>query len=179
MPRLKICGITDGDFAVEAERLGADYLGFVLAEGSPRRVSAVQVRAIVSRLAGKARKVGVYTRFPDLNEAKSLGFDVIQLHFKATPEEVGKVREAGFECWDLAGGAEADALLFDSSHGDGETRLRTVACRRILAGKISPENLAQACASGVDIVDVNSSLETEPGVKSLARLRQLFSALPG
>jgi phosphoribosylanthranilate isomerase len=175
MPRLKICGITDGDFAAEAERLGADYLGFVFAEGSPRRVDAGQVRAIVARLAGKARKVGVYARFPDLAEARSLGLDVIQLHFKATMDEVAKVRAAGFECWALAGGAVADALLFDSSHGDGETRLRPVPCRRILAGKISPENFAAACAAGVDVVDVNSSLETAPGVKSLALLRRLFA----
>lgn len=38
--KIKICGVNDTDFAAEAERLGADYLGFVFAESSPRQVTA-------------------------------------------------------------------------------------------------------------------------------------------
>lgn len=178
MPEIKICGINDGDFAVAAERLGADYLGFIFAEASPRRVDAALARAIIARLSGKVRKVGVYVRFPDLAAAKVIGLDVIQLHYRATAEEVAKVKAAGFECWALAGGAVADALLFDHSHGDGETVLKAVPCKRVLAGGIGVKNLSAALASGADILDLSGSLEVAPGVKSLRLLKEFFAALP-
>ena len=176
MPKVKICGVNNGDFAVAAERLGADYLGFVFAETSPRRVDAALAKAIIARLSGRARKVGVYVRFPDLAEAKALGLDVIQLHYRASAGEVAKVKAAGFECWALAGGAVADALLFDKSHGDGETALKAVPCKRVLAGGIGANNLGAALTSGADILDLSGSLESSPGIKSLRLLEEFFAA---
>ena len=38
-PELKICGVNDAAFAAEAERLGANYLGFIFAPGTPRAVT--------------------------------------------------------------------------------------------------------------------------------------------
>ena len=176
MPKVKICGVNDGDFAVSAERLGADYLGFVFAETSPRRVDAALAKAIIARLSGRARKVGVYVRVPNLAEAKALGLDVIQLHYRASAGEVAQVKAAGFECWALAGGAVADALLFDKSHGDGETSLKAVPCKRVLAGGIGTNNLGAALTSGADILDLSGSLETSPGIKSLRLLEEFFAA---
>ena len=47
-PALKICGVNDGAFAVEAARCGADFLGFIFAEASPRRgVPAAVACAVV------------------------------------------------------------------------------------------------------------------------------------
>ena len=39
---IKICGVNDAGFAVEAERLGADYLGFIFAEGCEGRSLLIQ-----------------------------------------------------------------------------------------------------------------------------------------
>ena len=174
MSAVKICGVNDAAFAAEAERLGADYLGFIFAEGSPRRVDAATVRRIRAGLRGTAKAVGVFTTTPVaevLATARTLALDVVQLHRRATAEEVASVRAAGFEVWTLAGGAEGDGVLFDSSHGDGETAFRHGNYKAILAGGISEKNLVQALALQPDVIDVSSSLETSPGVKSIERLR--------
>lgn len=48
----------------------------------------------------------------------------------------------------------------------------------ILAGGLSPENAASAlAATGADCLDFNSSLETEPGIKDLARISQVRESL--
>ncbi len=173
----KVCGITDAAFAAEAERLGADYLGFIFAEGSPRRVDAAMVRRIRAGLRGTAKAVGVFTTTPVAEvvaTARMLALDVVQLHRRATAEDVASVRAAGFEVWTLAGGAEGDGVLFDSSHGDGETTFRRGNYKAILAGGISEKNLAQALALKPDVIDVSGSLETSLGVKSIERLRTFF-----
>ena len=174
MSAVKICGVNDAAFAAEAERLGADYLGFIFAAGSPRRVDAATVRRIRAGLRGTAKAVGVFTTTPVadvLATARTLALDVVQLHRRATAEEVASVRAAGFEVWTLAGGAEGDGVLFDSSHGDGETAFRRGSYKVILAGGISESNLAQALALQPDVIDVSGSLETSPGVKSIECLR--------
>ena len=175
---IKICGVNDLRFAVEAERLGADYLGFIFAEESPRRVTAEFVRTVRSRLDGKVRTVGVFTVSPlpeVLAVAEDVGLDVVQLHRRAKAEEVAGIRAAGFAVWTLAGGADGDAVLFDSSHGDGERVLRKGDFRSVLAGGISEENIEAAFTSGADIVDVSGSLERSPGVKSVEKLRSFFA----
>ena len=176
--RIKVCGVNDAAFAAEAERLGADYLGFIFAEGSPRRVSVEDVRAMCAALTGAARRVGVFTtaRVPEiLDVVRACGLDVVQLHRRAAAADVAALRAAGLEVWTLAGGAEGDAVLFDSSHGDGETELRRGPFKAVLAGGISAENVADALARRPDVIDVSGGLESSPGVKSVAKLREFFA----
>lgn len=178
-PAIKVCGVNDAAFAAEAERLGADYLGFIFAEGSPRRVTAADVVRIRAGLTGRAQCVGVFTT-ADVAEvrrtAQACGLDVVQLHRRATGADVAALRATGLEVWTLAGGEEGDAVLFDSSHGDGETVLRRRAARAVLAGGVSAENLPQFLAQGADIIDVSGSLESARGVKSITRLHVFFRA---
>ena len=49
--------------------------------------------------------------------------------------------------------------------------------RVVLAGGISAENIRDAAATGCAVLDVNSSLEVRPGVKSIALLEALFAAI--
>lgn len=180
LARIKICGVNDASFAVEAERLGADCLGFIFAEGSPRRVMADFVAATRRRLRGVARCVGVFTdgTIPEIIvKARACGLEIVQLHRRASAPEVSELRAAGFEVWTLAGGAEGDAVLFDSSHGDGERVLRKGPYKTVLAGGISADNVGAALRSGADVVDVSGSLERSPGVKSIERLRAFFDAV--
>ncbi len=177
---IKICGVNDAAFAAEAERLGADCLGFIFARESPRRVDVATVRRIRAGLRGVAKCVGVFTTTPAVEviaTARALSLDVVQLHRRATAADVAAVRAAGFEVWTLAGGAEGDGVLFDSSHGDGETAFRRGAYKAILAGGISEKNLAQMFVLRPDVIDVSGSLESAPGVKSIPRLRDFFRAL--
>ena len=55
--------------------------------------------------------------------------------------------------------------------------LRRAGRRVVLAGGISASNIADAVATGADVIDVNSSIETSPGVKSLALLDELLRAM--
>lgn len=261
MPRLKVCGINDPAFAVAAAKLGVDYLGFVFAEGSPRRVAPERVREIMDavRTCGCRRcprYVGVFTdrdvsRICDI--ASEIGLDVVQLHSEYGAEDVSRIKELvfrpiisdivaqgrfrqartrreahfsalndedeawrnrnkqigqdfadetlGFEVWRLAlsehgaetsGGGEGatdcveDAVVLDGRVGTrcGGTgvladwsrvaEFKSRGCRVILAGGISAANISAAIATGADVIDVNSSLETSPGVKSVRLLHELM-----
>ena len=179
-PQIKTCGVADASFAVAAERLGVDYIGFIFAKGSPRRVAPDFARRAAEGLAGTARTVGVFTGGTAEEIAavmRETGLDIVQLHRRADAGDVAALKGEGFEVWTLAGGAPGDAVLFDSSHGDGETQLRRGPWRTVLAGGISSENLADALRERPDIIDVNSSLETAPGEKSIVRLEAFLARL--
>ena len=124
--------------------------------------------------------VGVFVRETPaeiIATMRRVGLDVVQLHRRATGEDVAALKHAGYEVWTLAGGAEGDGVLFDSSHGDGDTAFRTGGFKSILAGRIGVENVANALALKPDIIDVNSSIETAPGVKSTILLAGFLAKL--
>ena len=195
--KLKICGVNDAAFARRARDLGADYIGLIFADGSPRRVSVEQARDILADLREPGDEsmnrqidestifkgtvpVGVFTRRPVAEViaiARELSLTHVQLHWRAGTDEVLAAKSTGLVVWTLAGGSDlADAYLYDSSHGDGDT----VFCRglktSILAGGISEANLAAAIALGPDVIDVSGSLESSKGVKSIAKLESFIAA---
>ena len=193
MPGLKICGVTNAAFALEAVRRGADCIGFVFVEGSPRCVSAETAREIVSAVKG-ARFVGVFSGqgvLKILAIAELVGLDIVQLHGGYSADDVAALKSRGYEVWRLDSGdgfAGEDATLVDGR--DGKRRggtghladwsrvaeLKREGRRVVLAGGISAANISAAAATGADVIDVNSSLETSPGEKSVERLEQLVKA---
>ena len=204
MPQLKVCGITDAAFAVMAARRGVDYLGFIFAKGSPRHVSAEKARAIAEAVRAAVprspRFVGVFVGTPAdeaADIASSAGLDVIQLHGGYDAEDARTVKARGFEVWRLLEGsaetdyAGEDATLVDGrdgsrSGGTGKLadwsavgRLKDVGRRVVLAGGISPANIKAAVATGADIIDVNSGIETAPGTKSADLLAALLEGFTG
>ena len=121
--------------------------------------------------------------------ATSLALDVIQLHGNYGAEKVAALKEKGFEVWRLFVEQERDvpdAVLLDGRKGTqcGGTGVRAdwslveplkrAGRRVVLAGGIAVANIADAAATGADVIDVNSSLETAPGKKSLALLDELL-----
>lgn len=197
MPGLKVCGITDPSFAVEAARRGVDYLGLIFADGSPRKVTERQAGDIVAAVAELSERplfVGVFVGH-DVREiaglATRVGLDVIQLHGDYGPRDVSFLKNAGLEVWRLDSalyGGE-DATLVDGRSGEkrGGTghladwgrvaELKTMGRRVVLAGGLSAGNIAVAAATGADILDVNSGIETAPGRKSLEKLDALLESL--
>ena len=180
--KIKVCGTNDAVFAAEAVRLGVDYLGFIFEPSSPRYVTVEKAAEIVSSLDASLRRrvrlVGVFVRETPAEITETMrraGLDVVQLHRRAAEEDVSALKAAGYEVWTLAGGADGDGVLFDSSHGDGDTAYRKGNYKSIIAGRIGVENVADALALNPDIIDVNSSLETAPGVKSTILLSAFLS----
>ena len=202
MPKLKVCGVNDAAFAAEAARRGVDFIGLIFAEGSPRRVTVEQARQIAESAAAAAERrpkfVGVFVgqRTDDiLRTAGSVPLDVVQLHGGYGEADVAALKANGLEVWRLAEGncddadfAGEDATLLDGRDGNkrGGTgksadwalvpKIRRRGRRVVLAGGISASNIAAAMATGADVIDVNSSIETSPGKKSGRLLAELLAA---
>jgi phosphoribosylanthranilate isomerase len=100
MTWVKICGITNLEDALVAVDAGADALGFVFYEKSPRKVAAPQVRDIVSTLPRQLEKVGVFV-MKTAEEMKAVADEAEltawQLHkdFNGTPLQQ-LLQEGGF-----------------------------------------------------------------------------------
>src|SRR4051794_41580046 len=94
MTRVKICGLTREEDAVEAARLGADFLGLIFVPASPRFVEPERAAAVAARVreGGHAPKfVGVFhdASADYMREIASLvGLDLFQLHGSETDEEI-------------------------------------------------------------------------------------------
>jgi len=87
MTKIQLCGLTNLADARFAAGAGADFLGFVQHEGSPRYVTPKAVAEIAEWLYG-ARTVGVFVnRSPDEvnRDATVAGFEFVQLHGDETP----------------------------------------------------------------------------------------------
>jgi phosphoribosylanthranilate isomerase len=83
MTWVKICGITNLEDALTAVKAGADALGFVFYEKSPRKVDPETVRKIVEGLPREVEKVGVFvSESPEHMEtvAENAGLTAIQIH---------------------------------------------------------------------------------------------------
>ena len=151
--------VSSASLGTRFARLGRFPMGRAHPQGADTRLC----------VENKPALVGVFVRETPaeiIATMRRVGLDVVQLHRRATGEDVAALKAAGYEVWTLAGGAEGDGVLFDSSHGDGDTAFRTGGFKSILAGRIGVENVANALALKPDIIDVNSSIETQPGVKS-------------
>jgi phosphoribosylanthranilate isomerase len=64
MIRVKVCGITNAADARAAVDAGADALGFIFVEGTPRFVTPAEVAPIVRKLPPFVTPVGVFWKHP-------------------------------------------------------------------------------------------------------------------
>jgi phosphoribosylanthranilate isomerase len=81
MTWVKICGITNLEDALVAVEAGADALGFVFYDKSPRNIDPVNARDIVAKLPRRTEKVGVFVNgsgFQPVDNARLAGLTAIQ-----------------------------------------------------------------------------------------------------
>jgi phosphoribosylanthranilate isomerase len=199
--KVKICGITNLADAMAASEAGADYLGFIFYQKSPRSVTPVIAQNIISKLQTKAKKVGVFVNTPvdKINEIVDLcGLDIIQLHGEETVE---MAKQLGYErIWkafhitsedDIAQAATypVAAILVDTATatlrgGTGKTCDWQLAAKAaanfttILAGGINHSNVLEAIGIVKPFaIDVASGVEASPGLKDHDKIRKLFEQL--
>ena len=200
-PRVKICGITRVEDADLAVALGADAIGVVLWEHSPRAVTPGQARVILRALPPFVTRVGV---FVDASPATiraivdEVGLDVVQLHGDEPVEDYVDLRKRLIKAIALSddGALHAgtslpagvtplvDAAARERRGGPGQwatgARAAALAAVRpvILAGGLTPANVEQAVR---DVrpwgLDVSSGVEDAPGVKNQDRMRAFFDAV--
>jgi phosphoribosylanthranilate isomerase len=196
---VKICGTTSLEDAFVAVEAGADAVGFVFYEKSPRFVTAERVRGIVRELPGGVETVGVF-----LNEdpervaeiAGLAGLSAVQLHgsrgaWPVTDRKMFVAVPAG-ELMALAGNMppNVSAVFVDSSNGTGgafdwdEARTGVWAVMQhfpvVVAGGLTPENVGDMMAVlepwGVDVL---SGVELVPGEKDPEKVRAFVAAVRG
>lgn len=89
--RIKICGINTPEAALAAAQAGADAIGLVFVERSPRHVTIEQASAIIAALPAFVQPVGLFcdeSTQKILDVAHELSLHAVQLHGRETPEDV-------------------------------------------------------------------------------------------
>lgn len=199
MTKIKICGITTEEDARFCAEQGADFLGFIFVESSPRHIEPEQAGAIAAavRKTGRAPKfVGVFQdASPDyIREIHGVaGLDLAQLHGSESDDDVRelvipaiKTLRVGDTLPDTHAVPNAAWLLFDTyderrAGGTGrrfDWSLLAMYERTkpfFLSGGLTPENVVAAISLvRPEAIDVASGVETSPGVKDHAKVARLF-----
>ena len=201
--RVKICGITSAEDARAAIGAGADALGFMFYEQSPRCITPVRAAAIIGELPTHVAKVGV---FVDADEATvratadAAGLDTLQFHGNESPgycarfelRTIKAFRVKDSESLGQLPDYETDAWLLDShvKGVPGGTGARfnwdlAVEAKRLgrpilLAGGLTPENAADAVGQVAPFgLDVSSGVEASPGRKDAAKVAALIANAKG
>jgi phosphoribosylanthranilate isomerase len=180
--KVKICGITDVKTALFAAACGADALGFVFYEPSPRNISVQKAKEICDELPPFVTKVGLFVNSTAefVNDTcRNIGLDLAQIHFEASEEfhkslnirHIKVVRTKSAEDLTMHDGEYRIVDSFVEGFGGAGTRLNLEwfdgvdASKIILAGGLTCENVKTATKLGFYGVDVSSGVESSRGVK--------------
>lgn len=201
--RIKICGLTRADDVKAAVDCGADALGFVFFERSPRHVTLAQAEKLLALVPPLVSAVGLFVDAPAAVVRETLAalpLDQLQFHgseaadycrqfgrrwFKAVP--MHDLPDAARAAAWLAQYPDSSAFLFDAfgkaqMGGSGEafdwSRLPPTDRPVILAGGLHAGNVGEAIRRFRPFaVDVSSGVESAPGVKSSVKMQAFFTAV--
>ncbi len=199
---VKVCGMTRPEDVLGCAQAGANFLGFIFAAKSPRRVTPAQAAALPRTTA---KRVGVFVE-QSLDEVLAImdqaHLDLAQLHGGQDPafcRAVGPDRVIR-AFWpqnhpDLASlaaemaaftGAIRFALLDAGVSGGGHGQSLNFASLAdlrppmpwLLAGGLGPHNVAEAVRlARPHGLDLNSGVESSPGLKDLEKVRRCLWAV--
>lgn len=201
--RVKICGLTKLDNAMEIAALGPDMIGFIFHPGSPRYANVHEVRKIVKALPEDITTVGVFVNRPlqhVMDVMRLTGLDAVQLHGYEDVQTCAILKEAGYQVIKVFHvesdidfekvepyTPHCDLFLFDTKTkkygGSGKhfnweiLQYYPFDTPFFLSGGIGPADLEQI--RSLDLpnltgIDVNSKIETLPGVKNVNKAKMLF-----
>ena len=192
MPALwiKICGLRTREAIDAAANAGADAVGFVFHDASPRNLALEEARVLqravpagVERVAvfmhpGQARLDAVLAAI-EPNWVQTDASDLAELSLPAGQRVLPVLRGAP----ERSGSLPSHCLFESISSGSGE-RADWIAAARvarttelILAGGLDPSNVGEAVRAVRPFgVDVSSGVESSRGVKDAARIREFIRA---
>jgi phosphoribosylanthranilate isomerase len=198
--KVKICGITNLADAQAAVEVGADALGFVFYESSPRFVSIGAAADIMRQLPARVVKAGVFVNADPETVWKTIaecGLALLQFHGDETPDyclQFGLMTMKAFRIRDAESlralqGYQTDAWLLDAytpdkPGGTGEKLNWNLAIEAkklgrpiFLAGGLTPENVGEAVRRVRPYgVDVSSGVESRPGRKDDRKIRAFITS---
>lgn len=204
--KVKICGVRTPAIVQVAAEEGADYVGFVFFERSPRHLSLDAAAQLAGIARGKIGTVAVLVDPADVlidRVVERVRPDLLQLHGEETPERTAAIRARTglpvMKAISIAGAgdvakakpytASANYILFDSKAAPGATRpggngiafeWRTIADIAVpfaLSGGLTPETVGAAIGlTGPALVDVSSGVESAPGEKDEELVRRFIRA---
>jgi phosphoribosylanthranilate isomerase len=200
--RVKICGITNLDDALQAVEAGADALGFVFYDLSPRCVSFETAERIIRKLPPYVITSGVFVNNPASfieSAVERCRINVVQLHGDETPQFCAGIRHTvvkAFRVRDITSieairsyavsGYLLDAYAPGAYGGTGLTfnwgtaRIARQFGPIILAGGLKPGNVRTAVETVEPYaIDVSSGVEVSPGRKDHAKVVELIRRAKG
>ena len=197
--RIKVCGITDPDDAAAALDAGVDLIGLNFVPGSPRALTVERAEKIAERVAGQIERVAVFANAPldqILKVMRRVDLERVQFHGEETEEDIEMVdlpvikavRGADMEAAEQF--PSAILLLDHPTEGGGRGKawdwseasgLIAAGTDVILAGGLTPENVAQALEGVGDIlpwgVDVATGVDGESFRKDPAKIAAFVKAV--
>jgi phosphoribosylanthranilate isomerase len=199
--QVKICGITSVADAQAAAEAGADMIGLMFYDGSPRRITLTQAAEISRALPSFVLRVGVFVNPDEALVTRAIagcGLGMLQFHGDEPSEfctqfglmcmKAIRVRYA--DSLKTLESFHTDAFLLDAHSktglgGTGEKFNWDLAVEAqkfgkpiFLAGGLTPENVAAAVRKvNPFAVDVSSGVESAPGKKDAAKVRAFVAAV--
>jgi phosphoribosylanthranilate isomerase len=198
--KVKICGITNVEDGLAAAEAGADALGFIFYERSPRYVSIEKAAVLIRNLPAEIVKVGVFVDADEeiiFRAIAECGLNLLQFHGVESPEycvQFGLMSMKAFQVRDAESLSQladfkTDAWLLDAYSPDklGGTGERfnwdlAVKAQKLgrpifLAGGLTADNVAEAVKQVQPYaVDVSSGVEASPGKKDQGKVRAFIQA---
>ena len=199
--RVKICGITREQDAIEAVRCGADAIGLVFYAASPRCVSISQAQQIVAALPPFVSVVGLFVNATQAEIETILAqvkFDILQFHGDESAAECERIKLPYFKAIRVKPDtnllqyevdfSSAKALLLDayseSAYGgtghvfDWDLIPRNMTKPVILAGGLTAENVGLAIKKVQPYaVDISGGVELTKGVKDAKKMADFMQAV--
>ena len=194
MTRVKVCGITRVEDALAAARSGADGIGLVFYERSPRHVSVAQARQLAEALPPFVTTVGLFVNAEAAFVREVLAnvpLDLLQFHGDETPEYCAQFNKPFLKAIRVKAGVDllqcasdfrgARGLLLDA-HVEGIPGGTGTAfdwalipgalpLPVILSGGLDAGNAAAAIEQVRPYaLDVSSGVEASKGIKDAAKI---------
>lgn len=190
--RVKICGITNFEDALHAVECGADALGFVFYEKSPRYISPEDARSIIDRLPPFVERVGLFVN-ESANEVNRLseisGISLAQIHFEVDENYLNALKIKNMpvirarSAEDIARFPDRYRLVdaYCEAYGGSGKRLNLEwfehidRSKIVIAGGLTPENLTELKGLGFYGVDVSSGVEASKGKKDPRKVKRFIA----
>jgi phosphoribosylanthranilate isomerase len=199
--KVKICGVTNVTDALAVAAAGADMVGLMFYEHSPRHITLVTAAEIARALPPFVLRVGVFVNPDEALVTRAIagcGLNLLQFHGDEPSDfctQFGVMSLKALRVRDVASlktleKYHTDAFLLDACSpsglgGTGEKFNWDLAVEAqkfgkpiFLAGGLTPENVAAAVKQGRPFaVDVSSGVESAPGKKDHKKVRDFITAV--